>query len=167
MNLIVCVNNRMSIGKQGGLIYSIPEDMRFFRQMTAGKTVVMGRATLESLPGGKPLKNRKNIVLSHNPPKEQNGAVYCSDLSELSEAIKEDNTDDVFVIGGGMLYRLLYPYCKTAYVTVVDDDLEGDAHFPDLTADDNWKETYTSEEKEHEGLRYVFKTFVNSDPISF
>ena len=167
MNLIVCVNNRMSIGKHGDLLYSIPEDMRFFRKMTSGKTVVMGRATLESLPGGMPLKNRKNIVLSHNPPKEENGAIYCKDLGELAEVLKYENSDDVFVIGGGKLYRLLYPYCKNAYLTCVDDDSEGDTYFPDLLASEQWKETYSSEEKEFEGLRYRFKTFENTDPALF
>lgn len=165
MNLIVCVNNRMSIGKSGSLLYSIPEDMRFFRRMTAGKTVVMGRATLQSLPGGMPLKNRKNIVLSHNPPEETNGAVYAKDLSELANLLKDEEPDDVFIIGGGMLYRLLYPYCQKAFITFVDDDGEGDAYFPDLTKEENWKEVYSSEVKEHEGLRYVFKTFKNSSPL--
>lgn len=166
MNIIVCVNGSMSIGKQGRLLYSIPEDMRFFRQMTSGKTVVMGRATLESLPGGKPLKNRKNIVLSHNPPEEQNGAIYCKNLNELSQALKDEAPDDVFIIGGGMLYRLMYPYCKRAYVTVVDDDEEGDAHFPDLAKENGWTEEGSSEEKEYDGLKYVFKTFVNSAPLA-
>lgn len=166
MNLIVCVNKRMSIGKQGDLLYSIPEDMKFFRSTTSGKTVVMGRATLESLPGGKPLKNRKNIVLSRNAPQEQNGAVYCKDLKELADALKDENDDDVFVIGGGAIYTLLFPYCKIAYVTCVDDDTEGDTYFPDITADENWREVYSSEEKEYEGVKYAFKTYENASPAS-
>ena len=167
MNLIVNVNKRWYIGKNGGLIYSIPDDMRFFKQTTSGKTVVMGRATLDSLPGGKPLKNRKNVVLTHNPPQEADGVIYCSCMSELVNLIKNESADDVFVIGGGMLYKLLLPYCKNAFVTYVYDDAEGDVRFPDLSAAPEWSLKTVSELKEHNGTKYEFRVYENNEIADF
>ena len=163
MKIIVNVNKRWAIGRSGGLLYNIPEDMRFFRETTSGRTVVMGRTTLRSLPGGAPLKNRKNIILTHNPPEDMTDAVFCKDLSELAQAIKKENPDDVFVIGGGMIYKMMLPYCAEAYVTVVEDYSEGDAYFPDLDSDAEWHLSECSEKREYNGLKYEFRKYLNDN----
>ena len=98
MDIIVCIDKNNGIGKDGGLLFRIPEDMAYFRRMTVNKTVIMGRKTLESLPGGRPLKNRRNIVLTRNRDRVPDGADAVSSIDELKRAI---GSDKAFVIGGG------------------------------------------------------------------
>ena len=99
MKAIVAVDKKWGIGKNNGLLFQIAEDMRFFRQQTLGKTVVMGRKTLESFPNGKPLKNRKNVVLGN--PKNAEGITSVKNFEELKTALSGENLLDVYVIGGG------------------------------------------------------------------
>ena len=103
MNLIVAADRNWAIGKGGDLIYSIPEDMKYFRRMTQGKTVVMGRKTLESFPGGKPLPKRVNVVLSSNPDYAPEDTVAVHNYAELFAEIAKYPEDDVMLIGGGRL----------------------------------------------------------------
>ena len=117
MNLIVAVDEKWGIGKDGGLLAHLPEDMKYFRETTSGRTVVMGRRTLESFPGGKPLKNRVNMVLSRNESYSPEGVQVYHRAEDVLEALKDCNEDDVFIIGGGMIYREFLPYCNKAYVT--------------------------------------------------
>ena len=100
MNLIAAVDKNWAIGYQNKLLTSIPEDMKFFRQTTTGKVVVMGRKTLESFPGKKPLKNRTNIVLTKNPSYQAEGAIVVHNEDELREELKKYDSEDIFVIGG-------------------------------------------------------------------
>ena len=106
MNLIVAADRNWAIGKGGDLIYSIPEDMKYFRRMTQGKTVVMGRKTLESFPGGKPLPKRVNVVLSSNPDYAPEDTVSVHDYAELFSEIAKYPEDDVMLIGGGEIGEL-------------------------------------------------------------
>ena len=157
MKAIAAVDKNWAIGKDGGLLAGIPEDMKFFRETTSGHIVVMGRKTLESFPGKKPLKNRVNIVITRDKSYTPAGeAVTVHNMDELADILSGYDTDDVFVIGGDSIYRLLLPLCNTAYITKIDKEYEADAYFPDLDKEAGWKAQPLSEEKEHEGLRYRF-----------
>ena len=120
MNLIAAVDENWAIGYQNKLLTSIPEDMKFFRETTTGKVVVMGRKTLESFPGKKPLKNRTNIILTKNPSYQVEGAVMVHDLDELHKELEKYNSEDIFVIGGESIYRQLLDECDTAYITKIE-----------------------------------------------
>lgn len=104
MQFIVAVDENWSIGKNGDLLYSIPEDMKFFRQTTLNKVVVMGRKTLESLPGQKPLPKRTNIVVTTNPTYAVEGALVCHSIEEVLETVKIYAPEDVFIMGGKAIY---------------------------------------------------------------
>ena len=111
MNLIAAVDKNWAIGKDNKLLVSIPIDMKFFRETTTGKVVVMGRKTLESFPNGLPLKNRTNIVLTHNANYDGKGAIVVNTMEALLEELKKYNSEDIYVIGGEQIYKALLPYC--------------------------------------------------------
>lgn len=156
MNLIVNVDRNWAIGYKGKLLVSIPEDMRFFRTETTGKVVILGRRTLETFPGGQPLKNRTNIVLTRNPSFQVKGAVVCHSVEEVLEEIKQYDSRDVYVVGGDTVYKEFLPYCDVAHVTRTDHAYEADAWFLDLEADPAWELTGQSEEKTYFDLEFVF-----------
>lgn len=159
MNLIVAADKNWAIGYQNQLLVSIPSDMKFFRKMTTGKVVVMGRKTLESFPNGMPLKNRVNIVLTKNKNYQVKDVVIVHTVEDLMEELKQYNTDDVFVIGGESIYRLLLPYCDTAYVTKIDHEFQADTYFPDLEKEEDWELVETSEENTCFDLEYYFTKY--------
>ena len=162
MNAIVAVDENWGIGKDNRLLFSIPEDMKYFRRMTLDSTVVLGRKNLESFPGGKPLPRRRNIVLSKTlEPGE--GYEVARDLPSLFALLKGEERP-VFVIGGGQVYRQLLPWCRKAYVTKMKRDFGGDVFFPDLDEDPDWILTDDGEELEYEGLKYRFTVYENSWP---
>lgn len=168
MNLIVATDRNWAIGKGGDLIYSIPEDMKFFRSMTAGKTVVMGRKTLESFPGGKPLPKRVNVVLSSNRDYAPEGTVPVHDYSELFAEIAKYPEDEVMLIGGGRLYTDLAKYCRRAYITLVDAETDGaDTFIPDFNALDGWAMESVSEPVETGGYTIRFATYINENTAIF
>ena len=150
------------IGKNNDLLYNIPEDKKFFRSMTLGKVVVMGRKTLESMPGGKPLKDRTNIVMTKDSAYSADGTIICRSTDELKKELEKYSSDDIMIIGGAEIYRQLLPLCDTAYITKIDDELPADKFFPDVDSMSGWKLTECSEEKEYEGLRYKFCTYVKN-----
>ena len=166
MNLIVCVDEKWGIGKNNGLLFSLSEDMRFFKETTMGKTVVMGYNTLLSFPGSKPLKGRKNIVLAPEGV-ERDDCIVCHTLEETFERINNEKDEDVFIIGGAMFYRTMYPYCKKAYITHVFSDGGATVFFDDLDKNPAWKKEYLSEEKSENGLKFRFCLYTNSDPLKF
>lgn len=156
MNLIVAVDKNWGIGKDNKLLVSIPSDMKFFRQETTGKVVVMGRKTLESFPNGLPLKNRTNVVLTSDKNYQAKDAVIVHDMEELLEALKEYEQEDIYVIGGGSVYKQMFEYCDVAHVTKIDFGFEADTYFPNLDEDDAWEVTATSEEQTYFDLEYAF-----------
>lgn len=162
MNIIVAVDKNYGIGRNGGLLFSIPEDMAFFRSMTGGKTVIMGRKTLESLPGGRPLKGRRNIVLSRDSAFSVEGVERAASVEELMSMVNGD--EDAFVIGGQAIYAELLPYCSRAYVTMVDAGGEADRFFPRIEDMPDWAMVSTSQWKEHEGLRFQFREYQKTAP---
>lgn len=160
MNIIVAVDRHWGIGKNGNLLVSIPEDQRLFREETLGKVVVMGRKTLESLPGGKPLYGRTTMVLSRDPEYRVKGAQCFCDAGAVLEALSSVPTEDVFVAGGGEIYRLFLPHCDTAHVTYIDYAYEADVHFPDLDKDPGWVMDLETEEATYFDLCYSFRRYV-------
>ena len=159
MNLIVAVDKNWAIGYQNKLLTSIPEDMKFFRQTTTGKVVVMGRKTLESFPGKKPLKNRTNIVLTKNPSYQAEGAIVVHNEDELREELKKYDSEDIFVIGGESIYRQFLDECDKAYITKIEYAYTADAYFPNLDEKEEWKITAESEEHTCFDLEYFFLTY--------
>lgn len=126
---IAAMSANRVIGKDGALPWRLPEDMKFFRTLTTGHPIVMGRKTWDSL--GRPLPNRRNIVLSREiPPLE--GAEVVRSVEELNAL---GLTGDVYVIGGAEIYRALMPRCAAVYLTVLAAEAEGDAFFPPFEAD--------------------------------
>ena len=160
MKLIAAVDKNWAIGKDNDLLFSIKEDMQFFRSTTLNKVVVMGRKTLESFPGSKPLKNRVNIVLSRDKTLKIEGAACVASLEELFEELKKYDTDDVFVIGGEAVYNLLVPYCDTAYITEIDSEKDADRFLTNISKLDDWRLAESSDIKEDNGLKFVFNTYV-------
>ena len=159
MKVIVAVDKEWNIGNKGDLLFYIPDDLKFFRSQTIEKVCVMGRKTLESFPGSKPLKNRVNIVLSRNKNLDVEGASFVSDLDELKKLLAEYNSDDVYVIGGESIYSTLLPDCDTAIITHIDAVAdEADKKFPVLS-ENEWYIAEDSGEKECNGYKFRWCTY--------
>lgn len=158
MNLIVAADANWGIGRENKLLVSIPADMKFFRTTTTGKVVIMGRKTLESFPGGLPLKNRVNIVLTRDKNYQAKGAVVVHSVEEALEEAKKYE-EEVYVIGGDSVYKQMLPYCSKAYVTKIDFAYEADSFFPDLDKEGEWKVTGRSEEQTYFDIEYEFRTY--------
>ena len=159
MNLIVAVDKNWAIGLGNKLLVSIPQDMKFFRETTKGKVVAMGRKTLESFPGGQPLKNRVNVVLTTDKIYSTNGIVLVHSLEEMLDELKRYPSEDIYVIGGETIYRQLLPHCDRAYITRIDHAYDADTYFPNLDEDPQWEMTKTSEEQTYFDLEYVFTIY--------
>ena len=143
MNIIVAVDKNWGIGKDNDLLFCLPLDLKHFKDTTLNKVVVMGSNTLRSLPNGKPLKNRTNIVLStKNFDAEKNefgqDFIHCKDHFSLFSTLKNFNIDDIFIIGGAKVYADLLPFCKAAIVTKVDADGGASHYFSDLDKNPDW-----------------------------
>ena len=159
MKAILAADKNWGIGYNNHLLVSIPSDMKFFRQTTTGKVVVMGRKTLESFPNGMPLKNRTNIVLTGNQNHQVKDAIVVHSEDELMEELKKYETDDIYVIGGESVYRMMLPYCDTAYVTKIDRAFQADTFFPNLDEMDEWEMTEESEEQTCFDLEFCFTKY--------
>ena len=149
MNLIVNVDKNWAIGYKGKLLVSIPEDMKFFRSETTGKVVVLGRKTLATFPGGLPLKNRTNIILTRNEDFTVKDAVVCHSVEETLEELKKYPSEDIYIIGGDTIYRQFLPFCDVAHVTRTEHAYDADA-WPE------WELTGQSEEKTYFDLEFTF-----------
>lgn len=156
MNLIVAVDKNWAIGNENKLLVSIPADMKFFRETTMNKVVVMGRKTLESFPNGLPLKKRTNIVLTRDKNYQVKDAIVLHTVEEVLEELKKYNEEDIYIIGGESIYRQFLPYCKVAHVTKVNHAYEADTYFPNLDEKDEWVVTGVSEEQTYFDLEYEF-----------
>ena len=159
MKAILSADRNWGIGCQNKLLISIPSDMKFFRETTTGHTVVMGRKTLESFPGGQPLKNRRNIVLTRNPEYSVKGAEVVHSPEELLKLLEGSPLEDVYVIGGGEVYRQLLPYCDTVYVTKIDFAYQADTFFPNLDESPEWELAEESEEQTCFDIEFTFRTY--------
>lgn len=155
MNVIVAVDQNWAIGKDGDQLVYLKEDLKRFRTLTSGHTVILGRKTLATFPGGRPLKNRRNLILSRNPQFQAEGAEVFSAVEELVQ--KADK--DAFVIGGASVYEQLLPYCDTAYITKIHAAFPADTYFPDLDKSEEWKVREESESLEQDGISYHYVTY--------
>lgn len=156
MNLIVAVDENWAIGNGNQLLVSIPQDMKFFRGTTMGKVVVCGRKTLETFPGGQPLKKRTNIVLTRDKDYEVKDAIVLHTVEEVLEELKKYDEEDVYIIGGESIYRQFLPYCKLAHVTKIHHAYEADTYFPNLDEMEGWEVTGVSDEQTYFNLEYEF-----------
>lgn len=162
MNAIVAVDKNWAIGRGGDLLFSLPTDMKRFRALTSGGTVIMGRKTLDSFPGGRPLPKRRNVVITRNSNFSREGCECVLSPEEALELTKGDEA--VWLIGGGVIYAALLPYCKRVCLTVVDTEAEGaDTFFPDLSALEGWEKERESEPVEENGLTFRFIDYVNKN----
>ena len=155
MNLIVAVDANWAIGKGGDQLVYIPEDLKHFKELTMGHPVILGRKTMATFPGGRPLKGRRNLVVSRNPDFRPEGAEVYPDLDTLLAAAPED----AFVIGGASVYRALLDRCDTAYVTKIDRSYKADCWFPDLDSRPEWRAEEESPRMESDGVSFRYVTY--------
>lgn len=160
MKAILHADREWGIGKNNGLMFKIPADMKFFKETTTGNVVVMGSNTLKSFPGGKPLKDRINIVL-YPDGEDREDCIIVRSLDALFKEIAKYPTDKVFVIGGQMMYRTLLPYCDEVLVTKVDAVGGADAFFENLDKNPDFKLTFESAPQETNGYVIKFTTYKN------
>lgn len=155
MNAIVAVDEGWGIGRGGDQLCYISADLKRFKALTTGHPVILGRKTLATFPGGRPLPGRRNLILSHDPNFTVEGAEVYHDMASLLVAAPADS----FVIGGGSVYRALLPHCETVYVTKIMSTYEADTSFPDLDADPAWQVAEREEPLEENGLRFQYFTY--------
>ncbi len=165
MNIIVAVDKNWAIGFENKLLNSIPEDMKFFRETTTGKVVVMGRKTLESFPNKRPLKNRTNIVITRQKDYQVDGVVVLHSVEEALDYLKQFKSEDIYVIGGASIYEQMLPYCDVAHVTVMDYAYQADTWFPNLDKMEEFVVAADSEEKTYFDLEYCFKMYVRKSKL--
>ncbi len=158
MKLIAAQDRNGAIGLNGDLLISLPTDMKYFRKTTTGHTVIMGRKTLESFPGGKPLPKRRNIVLS-TTLEEGEGYEVCRAPEELDSMLSDEERADAFVIGGAQIYELLLPMVDEAYITEIDAGFEADTFIPVFRELEGWTAASVSEPIEENGVKYVFAVY--------
>ena len=157
MNLIVAIDENNGIGKNGDLLCHLSADLKHFKEVTTGKTVIMGYNTLISLPHSAPLKNRENIVLYEKEIKIE-GAKVVHSVEELFEYLKTVDSDNAFVIGGAMVYHTLMPYCTRLYITHIHKAFDADRFFPEIKKDE-WKVIDESETMEENGISFRYTTY--------
>lgn len=159
MDIIVAVDEKWGIGKDGDLLQRISADMKNFRRKTTGNVLVMGRKTLESFPNKKPLPNRVNIVLTNNRSYEAEGVVLCHGIDELPEVLKAYPEQQIFVAGGGSIYAQLLPQCERAYVTKIYHTYPADTAFPNLDEHPDWELAEKGEMQEENGVKFSFDVY--------
>ena len=156
MKLIAAVDQNWAIGKGGDQLCYIPADLKRFRALTTGHPVILGRKTLATFPGGRPLKNRRNLVLSRDPAFSPEGAEVFRDLDSLLDAAPADS----FVIGGASVYTALLTACDTAYITKIHAAWpEADAFFPNLDENPAWEAVEESGPQEDGGFSFRYVTY--------
>ena len=156
MQAIVAVSESWGIGKDNDMLFRISADLKRFRAITSGHTVVMGRKTLQSLPGGKGLPNRRNIVLTTDPNFTAENAEVVHNPAQLIFTAGAD----AFVIGGASVYRQLLGLCDRVLVTKIFADAEAEVFFPNLDEDPHWEVAEKSEIMEENGLRFQYVDYV-------
>ena len=155
MNVIVAVDQNWAIGKDGDQLVYLKEDLKRFKALTTGHPVILGRKTLATFPGGRPLKNRRNLILSRTMGEAPQGAEVFSTAEALLAAAPEDS----FVIGGASVYEQLLPWCSTAYVTHIQAEFPADRFFPDLDASPEWERREESAPLEQDGIVFRYVTY--------
>ena len=155
MNVIVAVDANWAIGLDGDQLCYIPADLKRFQKLTTGHPVLLGRKTLATFPGGRPLKNRRNLILSTNPDFAPEGGEVFHTLEEALAVCPEDT----FVIGGESVYHAALDRCDLAYVTKIEKAFEADRYFPNLDNDPAWEVVETEGPFQHEDLTFTYVTY--------
>ena len=169
MKAILHCDKKWGIGKKNDLMFRLPKDMKYFRSTTLNKIVVMGSNTLLSFPDGKPLPKRTNIVLWPGGDRERekrDGFIMVESLPELFSLLSTFPPDDIFVIGGAMMYHTMLPYCSEVLLTKVDADGEAEVFFDNLDNLPSWREVESSGPIEDNGYTIRFTIYRNSSPLA-
>lgn len=182
MNAIVAVDEKWGIGKDGALLCHLPGDLKYFKEKTLGKICIMGRKTLESFPGGRPLPGRRNLVISASaferpeeermklsPEQEERGTrleFYESveALTSFLRRLEPSELENYFVCGGASIYEQLLPLCRRVYVTKIEGSFDADRFFPDLDEHRDFKLISESERHEENGIGYRFSVYERTKP---
>lgn len=144
ISAIVAMAENRVIGKDNSLIWHLPADLKHFKATTMGKPMIMGRKSFESLPGILP--GRAHIVITRSPKPDEAPVHYASSLDQAIEKASQMNEEEIFITGGGEIYKQALPLIDRLYLTLVHADYEGDTHFPKL----NWEEWDVTDTDEHE-----------------
>ncbi|NLU23229.1 MAG: dihydrofolate reductase [Clostridiales bacterium] len=156
MIAIAAVSENWGLGKDGHLLFSLHADLRRFRTLTTGHTVILGRKTLATFPGGRCLPNRRNIILTSDVHFSAPGAVVVHSVQEALEAADEET----FVIGGASVYEQFLSHCDRVVLTKVQAAPPADCFFPDLDTLSGWRKASVSEVQEEDGLRFAYMDYV-------
>lgn len=160
MNIIAAADKNWGIGKDNRLLAHIPEDMKFFREKTTGKAVIMGKNTFLSFPQKKPLPNRLNIVLTHGDDFEAEGVFVCKSIADAVRLAKKTYKDeDIFFIGGEAVYRDAASLCDTAYITKIDGEYDADKFLINFDKMTDWSVKCEEMIKCESGLYITFVTY--------
>ena len=161
---ILNCDSKWGIGKRNGLLFSLPLDMKFFRETTKGHVVAMGENTLLSFPGSKPLKNRTHIVLSADPTHSYEGVINVHSFDEFLKVINEyASKEDVYIIGGASIYNQTLPYVDEVLLTKVHADGGAEVFFTNLDELDNFEIVKSSEPVMDGELEIRFLTYKNNN----
>ena len=155
MQAIVCVSENWGIGRDGRLLIRLSADLKRYRALTTGKTVILGSRTLATFPGGKPLPNRRNVILTRSE-----SPIEGAELAHTADEARALLSDDAIVIGGASVYTLLLPYCDRVLVTKVFDAPQADSFFPNLDAHPDWRVASESGVMEENGLKFRYVDYV-------
>jgi dihydrofolate reductase len=154
VSMIAAIGNGRVLGKNNGLLWRIPDDMKRLRRLTDGHVLIMGRKTFDSIISarGAPLPNRTNIIITREPAWRHEGVVVAHSIEEALEKAREFKDKEIFIFGGAQIYEQALPYADRLYMTLIDDQKEGDAHFPEYES--IFTKITFHEDREHEGLKY-------------
>ena len=157
ISIIVAIAQNFAIGKNNDLLFHLPADLKRFKQITSGHTIIMGRNTLLSLPKW-PLPNRRHIVITDKPDDQFEGCEVVFSIDEAIEKVK--NEEEAFIIGGGMIYRQFFPVAGKLYLTLVHQDFEADTYFTEINYSE-WDETAREDlHDEKNGFDYSYLDLV-------
>lgn len=159
MNAIVAVDRNWGIGKDNDLLIHLPGDLKYYKEKTIGKVIIVGQRTLESFPGSKPLPGRTNIVLSDDPAFVRDDCIVCRTKDEVLQKAAEYDPQTVFICGGASIYRLFLEDCDALYVTKIDAVFDADTFFPNLD-ELGYRVDWSSEPQEEKGYSYRFQRYV-------
>ena len=162
---ILNCDKKWGIGKRNGLLFSLPLDMKFFRETTRGHVVAMGENTLISFPNSQPLKNRTNIVLSQDPTHNYDGVINVHSFEDFLKMIKDYSfKEDVYIIGGASIYRQTLPYVDKVLLTKVNEDGGAEVFYTNLDELDNFECVDEGAPQDDNGHEIRFTTYINKNP---
>ena len=162
MNFIVAVSEDYAIGKNNEMLFNLPTDLKYFKEKTLNKVVVMGRKTFESIPL-RPLKNRVNIVITTDLTFNCDGVIVVHSFEELFKKLENYNDEDIFIIGGSTIYNKLMDRCRLAYITKIHKKVDADTFINNVENKPNWKEISSSEMLTENDVNFQFKVFENKN----